>query len=227
MANTYRVDSHPSKNKIIRDMINQVPYQTIANNYELTVSSIQRYASQRLRMHAAKALKKDLYNGAQLLSRIEDTIVYVQKMYEACDEWLTDPNDPSSYTLDSRAEEIKVIYDEYYTDDKGEERYKRRTEDLQRLLNKVLSDDDKLIMVETKKADPRKLVLDTANTMSKQLELLAKIAGVVQEQSVNINIGTVNTALVSNIIKVIEAETADQPELMQRIIGGVANASST
>ncbi len=225
MANTYRVDSHPSKNKIIRDMINQVPYQTIANNYELTVSSVQRYASKQLRMHAAKALKKNYYDGAALLARIEDTIVYVQKMYEACDEWLTDPNDPSSYTLDSRAEEIKVIYEETYTDNNGDEHTKRRTEDLQKLLDQVLSEDDKLILVETKKADPRKLVLDTANTMSKQLELLAKIAGLVQEQSVNINIDTVNTKIISNIIKVIETETADQPELMQRIIGGVANAS--
>ena len=225
MANTYRIDSHPKRNAIIKDLINQVPYETIVDNYGLSHGSVQRYASKQLRMHAAKALKKNLYDGAQLLSRIEDTIVYVQKMYEACDEWLTDPNDPSSYTLDSRAEEIKVIYDEYYTDDKGDERYKRRTEDLQKLLDKVLSEDDKLIMVETKKADPRKLVLDTANTMSKQLELLAKIAGLVKEQSVNINIDTVNTKIISNIIKVIETETADQPELMQRIIGGVADAS--
>ena len=225
MANTYRIDSHPKRNAIIKDLINQVPYETIVDNYGLSHGSVQRYASKQLRMHAAKAIKKNLYDGAQLLSRIEDTIVYVQKMYEACDEWLTDPNDPSSYTLDSRAEEIKVIYDEYYTDDKGDERYKRRTEDLQKLLDKVLSEDDKLIMVETKKADPRKLVLDTANTMSKQLELLAKIAGLVKEQSVNINIDTVNTKIISNIIKVIETETADQPELMQRIIGGVADAS--
>ena len=225
MASVYRVDTHPKKNAIIRDLINQVPYQTIVDNYGLSYGSVQRYASKQLRMHAAKALKKNYYDGAALLARIEDTIVYVQKMYEACDEWLTDPNDPSSYTLDSRAEEIKVVYDEHYTDNNGDDRYKKRTDDLQALLDKTLRDEDILILVETKKSDPRKLVLDTANTMSKQLELLAKIAGVVQEQSVNINIDTVNTKIISNIIKVIETETADQPELMQRIIGGVANAS--
>lgn len=225
MANTYRVDSHPKKTRIIRDLINQVPYETIANNYGLTFSSVQRYASQKLRLQAAKALKKGYYDGANLLSRIEDTIVYVQKMYEACDEWLTDPDDPSSYTLDSRADEIKVIYDEHYTDTNGEDKYKKKTEDLQTLLDKALTEDDVLILVETKKADPRKLVLDTANTMSKQLELLAKIAGVVQDQVTNINIDTVNTAVISSIIQVIESEVSDQPELLKKLVQGIANAA--
>lgn len=225
MANTYRVDSHPKKTRIIRDLINQVPYETIANNYGLTFSSVQRYASQKLRLQAAKALKKGYYDGANLLSRIEDTIVYVQKMYEACDEWLTDPDDPSSYTLDSRADEIKVIYEEHYPDANGKDRSRRKTEDLQTLLDRALTKDDKLIMVETKKADPRKLVLDTANTMSKQLELLAKIAGVVQDQVTNINIDTVNTAVISSIIQVIESEVSDQPELLKKLVQGIANAA--
>jgi len=225
MANAYRIDSHPKKTRIVRDLINQVPYATIANQYGLTLSSVQRYASQKLRMQAAKALKKGYYDGANLLSRIEDTIVYVQKMYEACDEWLTDPNDPSSYTLDSRADEIKVVYEEAYTDDKGEVKFNRRTKDLQSLLNSTLDQEDRLIMVETKKADPRKLVLDTANTMSKQLELLAKIAGVVQDQVTNINIDTVNTAVISSIIQVIESEVSDQPELLKKLVQGIANAA--
>ena len=222
MANTYRVDSHPKKTRIIRDLINQVPYETIANNYGLTFSSVQRYASQKLRLQAAKALKKGYYDGANLLSRIEDTIVYVQKMYEACDEWLTDPDDPSSYTLDSRADEIKVVYEEHYPDANGEDRSRRRTDDLQSLLDKALTEDDVLILVETKKADPRKLVLDTANTMSKQLELLAKIAGIVQEvASVDINV-SINTNLASNIIEIIQREV-DDPEVVRRIVEGISH----
>ena len=222
MANTYRIDTHPKKNKIIRDLINQVPYETIVDNYGLSHGSVQRYASQKLRMQAAKAIKKGYYDGANLLSRIEDTIVYVQKMYEACDEWLTDPDDPSSYTLDSRADEIKVVYEEAYTDDKGEVKFNRRTKDLQSLLNSTLDQEDRLIMVETKKADPRKLVLDTANTMSKQLELLAKIAGIVQEvASVDVNV-SINTNLASNIIEIIQREV-DDPEVVRRIVEGISH----
>ena len=61
------------------------------DNYGLSHGSVQRYASQKLRMQAAKALKKGYYDGANLLSRIEDTIVYVQKMYEACERVAQDP----------------------------------------------------------------------------------------------------------------------------------------
>jgi DNA invertase Pin-like site-specific DNA recombinase len=84
MANAYSVDKHPKKNAIIRDLVNQVPYNTIAENYGMPVSTVFRYATGKLRNTAAKAMAKGQYDGVALLARIEDTIVYVQKMYEAC-----------------------------------------------------------------------------------------------------------------------------------------------
>ena len=222
MATVYRVDTHPKKNAIIRDLINQVPYQTIVDNYGLSYGSVQRYASKQLRMHAAKALAKNQYDGVALLSRIEDTIVYVQKMYDACNDWLEDPDDHSKYNLDPRAYEHQVIYNKIIPGDDKDIRI-RKKDSLQELLDRAIKDDEEVIKVESKVADPRNIVLQTATTLNKQLETLAKIVGVVQEvTNVDVNI-SFNKQIVSNVIKIIETEVADNPELMQRLIQGIAN----
>lgn len=222
MANTYSVDRHPQKKAIIRDLVNQVPYQTIANNYELTFSSIQRYASQRLRYTAAKALAKGDYDGAALLSRVEDTIVNVQKMYDACNDWLTDPTDHSRYNLEDRANELQVIYYEYYTDDKGNERTVKKKANLQKLIDDVMGKEREAIEVNSKRTDPRQLILMTAQTLNKQLETLSKIAGVVKEvANVDVNIN-MNTHLASNVIQIIQREV-DDPAVVQRIVEGLTH----
>lgn len=222
MANAYSVDKHPKKKAIIRDLVNQVPYTQIAGNYGMTVNSVQRYATGKLRMSAAKALAKGHYNGEALLARIEDTIVYVQKMYEACNDWLQDPEDHSRYNLDPRAYEHDVIYNWIITDEDGKDTRIRKKANLQELLERAMRDNEEIIKVESKTADPRKLILDTAQTLNKQLETLAKIAGVVQEvTNVDVNV-SVNTVLASNIVQVIQREVED-PEVVKRIVEGISH----
>jgi hypothetical protein len=216
MANAYSVDKHPKKNAIIRDLVNQVPYSQIAVNYGMTVNSVQRYATQRLRYTAAKALAKGDYDGAALLSRVEDTVVYVQKMYDACNEWLQDPDDHSRYNLAPRAYEHDVIYNEVnYTDDDKEYRVRKKA-NLQELLERAMRDNEEIIKVESKISDPRKLILDTAQTLSKQLELLSKIAGVVKEvANIDVNV-SVNTVLASTVVQIIVEDVHD-PAIVARI----------
>jgi hypothetical protein len=222
VANAYSVDKHPKKNAIIRDLVNQVPYSQIASNYGMSHNAVLRYATQKLRMSAAKALAKGHYNGEALLARIEDTIVYVQKMYDACNDWLQDPEDHSKYNLDPRAYEHQVIYNWIITDGEGNDTRIRKKANLQELLERAMREDEEIIKVESKVADPRNLVLQTAQTLNKQLETLAKIAGVVQEVTqVDVNVN-VNTQLVSNVIQIIEREI-DDPELVQRIVEGISN----
>jgi hypothetical protein len=173
-------------------------------------------------MNAAKAMAKGQYDGVALLARIEDTIVYVQKMYDACNEWLQDPDDHSKYNLDPRAYEHDVIYNWVLTNQEGNETRIRKKASLQELLERAMRDDEEIIKVESKISDPRKLILETAQTLNKQLETLAKIAGVVQEvTNVDVNV-SVNTQLVGNIVQVIQREV-DDPEVVQRIVEGISH----
>lgn len=222
MANVFRIEQHPKKNAIVRALINQVPYDKIADEFGLSFGSVQRYASQRLRHNAAKALAKGDYDGAALLSRVEDTIVNVQKMYDACNDWLTDPTDHSRYNLEDRANELQVIYYEYYTDDKGNERTVKKKANLQKLLDDVMGREREALEVNSKRTDPRQLILMTAQTLNKQLETLSKIAGVVKEvTNVDVNIN-MNTHLASNVIQIIQREV-DDPAVVQRIVEGLTH----
>jgi hypothetical protein len=61
------------------------------------------------------------------------------------------------------------------------------------------------------------LLLDTAQTLNKQLETLAKIAGVVKEVlNVDVNVN-INTVLASTVVQVIREEI-DDPETVERIV---------
>ncbi|NCC91282.1 MAG: hypothetical protein EOM01_13140 [Spirochaetia bacterium] len=222
MANVFRIEQHPKKNAIVRALINQVPYDKIADEFGLSFGSVQRYASQRLRHNAAKALAKGDYDGAALLSRVEDTIVNVQKMYDACNDWLTDPTDHSRYNLEDRANELQVIYYEYYEDAEGNERTVKKKDNLQKLIDDVMGKRREAIEVNSKRTDPRQLILMTAQTLNKQLETLSKIAGVVKEvTNVDVNIN-MNTHLASNVIQIIQREVAD-PAVVQRIVEGLTH----
>jgi hypothetical protein len=146
----------------------------------------------------------------------------VQKIYEACNDWLQDPEDHSRYNIDPRAYEHEVIYNWVLTDGEGKETRIRKKATLQELLERAIRDDEEIIKVESKTADPRKLILDTAQTLNKQLETLAKIAGVVQEvTNVDVNV-SVNTVLASTIVQVIQREVED-PEVVKRIVEGISH----
>jgi hypothetical protein len=173
-------------------------------------------------MSAAKALAKGSYNGEALLARIEDTIVYVQKMYDACNDWLQDPEDHSKYNLDPRAYEHDVIYNWVITDADGKDTRIRKKANLQELLDRAIRDNEEIIKVESKVADPRNLVLQTAQTLNKQLETLAKIAGVVQEvANIDVNV-SINTVLASTVVQIIKDEVDDK-EVVARIVERLSN----
>lgn len=222
MANAYNVDQHPKKNAIIRALINQESYAKIANDYALSESAVKRYAYGRLRHNAAKALAKGQYDGAALLARVEDTIVNVQKMYDACNDWLTDPTDHSRYNLEDRANELQVIYYEYYEDAEGNERTVKKKDNLQKLIDDVMGKRREAVEVNSRRTDPRQLILMTAQTLNRQLETLSKIAGVVKEvTNVDVNIN-MNTHLASNVIQIIQREV-DDPAVVQRIVEGLTH----
>lgn len=218
----YSIDKHPQRKEIIQDLINQMPYLTVSQRYPgLSESAVHRYATQKLRKKASSALLDGHYEGAALLERVEDTIFYVQKMYESIDAYLRDPTDPNRYDLSARAEEIDVIYTKYLFDEDGKVADKiRQRAPLQILLDRALQDFEiSTMLIDTRKVDIRKLLIETAATLTKQLEVLAKIAGVVKEVSkttVNTSV-TINHQVITNIVSVIEREVKD-PEVVKRIV---------
>jgi hypothetical protein len=120
---------------------------------------------------------------------IEDEIDRVfrrlNKLLDACDRWLTDPDDPELYTLDVRDNELDVIYLDY-GDLTGEGNPKRKRAHLSALLAMIREEGKaEAVKVYSKHADPRDLIIKAAAEIKGQLELIGRLRGLFQRDREN------------------------------------------
>lgn len=88
-------------------------------------------------------------------------------LFNACDRWLQDPEDPARYEIGARAEDITVVYSWQKIGRGGELITVRKKDRLSTLLKQInqVHDDWEYGLIETRHADPRELVLKAATTL--------------------------------------------------------------
>jgi hypothetical protein len=146
------------------------------------------YLKDKLAADAAKVLAKEgNKNGANLLQRIETIMLRMQKLYDACDDYLRDPENGERYYLGPRAHEMQVVYETC-----SGKKTVRKKATLARLLEQLSKKKLDPVEVYTKYADPRKLIIDTASVLSKQLELIGKITQQLPQSDTTVNVLVVN-----------------------------------
>jgi hypothetical protein len=185
----YTVDTHPERDKIIKAIIRgERSLRDIGRQYKIAVSCLAGYLRDKLAVQSAKILAKDGdKNGANLLQRVETIMLRMQKLYDACDEYLQDPENGEKYYLGPRAHEMQVVYEK-----PGKGKRVRVKEPLDRLLEKISGKGLFPVEVYSKYADPRKLIIDTASVLSKQLELIGKITQQLPQADTTVNILVIN-----------------------------------
>lgn len=109
----------------------------------------------------------------------------MRKLYDACDDYLKDPANPDRYELGPRAWEIDIVY---RTVEPDTDKMITRKESLDTLLLKLDEHGYQPWEVRMKHADPRKLIVETAGAITRQLELMAKIEGSIQDTVVNVTL---------------------------------------
>jgi transposase len=175
----YTVDTHPDRDKIIKAIISgERSLRNIAEQFGVSIACISGYLKGKLANQAAAVLSKEGdRHGRNLLDRIETIMVRMQKLYDACDEYLTDPENPERYDLGPKAWEIDIVYQ---ASNKKTGKLYKKSASLQELLNRLETKTEAL-EIRFKHSDPRKLIIDTASVLSKQLELIGRIQGQLQE----------------------------------------------
>jgi hypothetical protein len=116
------------------------------------------------------------------MSELEHVFSRINKLFDACDRWLSDPSDPSRYQLGPRADDVDIIYWE----DSNDGTPIKRKEKLSVLLYKVNTANKESLtfeLAEIKNVDPSALLIKTANHLQRQLELIAKLRGELQDQT--------------------------------------------
>ena len=201
MAGKNSIIAHPQRLEIEKAIIDGVPLRDIAGQYGTSRSALARYKNKHLAARIAQAAKlknadglpevaqarqisaaRHIIDADYLQQQLNQQMDRVLKLFDACDEWLQDPDNPDKYTLDPRVDEIKVVYGEQV----GDEWVKKRAP-LSALLAKLADSGVHVATWEHKRADPRELVLKTANQLKGSLELFAKMIGMLKDQlTVNI-----------------------------------------
>ena len=108
----------------------------------------------------------------------------LNKLFDACDLWLTDPDDPALYSLDARADELTVIYEDG-NDTTPQGNPKRKSDKLSVLLRRLEPAGVETLSVTSKHADPRELIIKTASEIQAKLELFARLQGLFQRERAN------------------------------------------
>jgi hypothetical protein len=177
------VETHPEREAIIRDIVGgELSNRAVARKYGISHGAVNRYKNGRLLAEAAEAAReRGRGDGGALLGRVEKVMGRVQKLYDACDEYLQDPENPEKYTLFPRAWELDVVYREAVLSGDKTKIVVRKAA-LSALLEKVSESlGIEPVEVNYRHADPRKLVIEASKAIKEQLELLAKIQGTIRE----------------------------------------------
>ena len=162
----------------------ELSFPAAARRFRLSQSSLYRHYCEHLPGALVKAREAAaVASSDRLLTELQRCLERVNLLFDACDRWLRDPEDPSRYEVGARAEDVSVTYFEAGSNGQPVRRKARLSALLGRLdeMPTFLFTD----VVEIKCADPRELVLKTAERLEGHLSLLAKLEGRLQEVSID------------------------------------------
>ena len=210
----WTIETHPERTKIVKAIMKgDESLRAIAGRFGISKSIVSRYLEERLsdKVAAARA-EQDLEAGRAAIEQLYDVMKRMRKMYDACDEWLTDPENPQKYNLNPRGTEVLITY--RMLDPQTKKPVERKAT-LQQLLDDIEKKSGREpIGVRMSGRDPRDLILETSKVLTKQLELMAKIEGAVHDTVVNVTIDQKFLALKAIIIKATERA----PEVRVKIV---------
>lgn len=197
MSRSFVIANHPKRQEIELDIIAGKSCTDIAKKYGISSSAVDRYKKKVLRMKLRVASVNDIDD---LIERLNEYLDGVDQMYDSIYDWLSDPDDPARLTIEPRANEITVIYEEMI-----DEKTVRKKEKLRDVINEIRSHGKKPVEVTYNMSDPRQLLLSTVSTLQKTLEIMAKVKGDIVETKVEVRAVTGNTAdIISKITKALE-----------------------
>jgi hypothetical protein len=113
MTRVCSVCTHPQRQAIDKALIAAAtPYRHIASRYALTTTALQRHKADHLLATIWEAWQRERAdNGAELADDLRGWMDRLTKLLDACDAWLTDPDDPTRYDLNPRSHEVWVHYE--------------------------------------------------------------------------------------------------------------------
>ena len=179
----------------------ELSLRRIATDYDVSESALRRHVKKCIPklLAEAKAKRKELTAG-NVTEQLNRMFMRSQKLSDACDAYLEDPNNPDEYYLGPQSWDIDVVIVE-----KKDKQYIRRRVNLQLLLYSLEKDNPDLRIDEVrwKQADPRNLISVAGREARAFTELFAKLQGQLEGEgtTVNINFGVELGDIIAKALK--------------------------
>ena len=197
----------PSKRaKIREDIKNNVPTKAIVAKYKVSPNTV---VDVRKEMETAP-VAYDLMNDSKgALKMLNDIVRDVKKMYDACKAYMTDPEHPDQFDPSPRATDIDVICKR--KDKDGHDISTKQS--LQSIIDELHDYGYYIPTTKVNTTEPWKRINELANTITKQLEVIAKIQGQIKDVSINI----INTEVWATMQNIILDAVSEHPEVRDEL----------
>ena len=191
--------THPDRAAIDQGLVAGEPIPRYSAVYRVSEDALTRHKRAHIPALLARAQAVETAHGAALaeqvagqeaavdaaavdvMAELHRCLVRVNLLFDACDRWLRDPDNPEQYDVGPRAEDVTVTYTERGPDGKPV----RRKAKLSRLLARLEEGGGVAVdRGEVRHADPRDLLLKTADRLQVSLELLARLTKQLDERPV-------------------------------------------
>jgi transposase len=179
---------HGNRREIESQLANGVSSRAISRQFGVSKDTVSRHKKNCIPL-ALEAVREQIETKHALNLNNELTRLFLRmnRLFDACEDWLADPDDGAKYTLDARSDEIDVIYEEEdgeYND--GRPKIVRKRASLGVLLMRAERGIGITVLsTESKHADPRQLIINTASQLGKQIEILGKLTGEFKQDGKN------------------------------------------
>ncbi len=201
MARPCLVCTHPDRTDIDMMLVGGAVLRNVSQRFVISIAALHRHKEKHLpetlneakaqravafQSHAAAVGTAEQEHVAAEEAHVLDVKAELQRcfdrvnlLFDACDRWLRDPDDPTRYDVGPRADDVSVTYVTSGDDGKPVRRKAR----LSALLARAEGGLGVMVeRTETRIADPRELVLKTAQQLTGQTQLLAKLLGQLDER---------------------------------------------
>lgn len=141
------------------------------------VQAAQAGVVARIGARVAEQAELEDMRSLDLYKQLAKLFGIVSKLFDACDRFLLDPNNPEQYDLNPRAQELEVTYLEVVGERKdGTQIVVPKKDLLSELLPRFEEKADTTVLgVRWKVTDPRRLVLEAAHRLEGQQRWLAEL----------------------------------------------------
>lgn len=181
----------------------------IRRKYNITWGALQNYKN-RLTKEEIRPMAT-----APLNDRIAALETEIVNILEACKKVLMVDG---KYNFSPRADEIDVIWND------GKANHRSTMAELLSRIESENPDVDLVLRWQYMREDPRNVLLKTAKLMQEQLELCARVAGIIQDVQINVDVQGV---VLPKIVTIINEAAKDAPQIREEIIKRLAQEAGT